>query len=128
MLAWRYLCPDRPPQPLHLPIDWLAVSLFVAWVIMVVLAFSWYQNWGGWTSIAFDTTVIFCVALPVLLAVRLRSGSCPDERLKRLLQIRVFVLAMMVRGLMLTQLVGVLTIVGLYPQGCATTRGSLRAG
>src|SRR5262249_10022989 len=42
------------------------------------------------------------------------SGLSPDEHLNRLLRTRVFVLAMMTRGLMLTHLVGVLTIVGLY--------------
>ena len=56
-LVWRYFRPDRPPRPMHLPIDWLAVTLFVAWVVAVVFAFSWYRKWGGWTSNAFAVTV-----------------------------------------------------------------------
>jgi hypothetical protein len=114
VLVWRYFRPDKPPQPIRLPIDWLAVTLFVAWVIAIVFAFSWYRKWGGWTSNAFAATVCLCVALPLVLAVWLGSGYSPDEHLKRLLRTRVFVLAMTMRGLMLLNLVAVLTIVGLY--------------
>src|ERR1700722_9250374 len=114
VLVWRYFRPDCPPRPMHLPIDWLAVTLFVAWVVAIVFAFSWYRKWGGWTSNAFATTVILCFALPVFLAAWLGSGYSPDEHLKRLLRTRIFILAMAVRGLMLTHLVGVLTIVGMY--------------
>jgi MFS family permease len=113
-LVWRYFRPDRPPRPMHLPIDWLAVTLFVAWVVAIVFAFSWYRKWGGWTSNAFATTVLLCVVLPVVLAVWLGSGYSPDEHLKRLLRTRVYVLAMTTRGLMLLNLVAVLTIVGMY--------------
>jgi MFS family permease len=113
-LVRRYFRPDRPPRPLHLPIDWLAVTLFVAWVVAVTFAFSWYRKWGGWTSNAFAVTVILCVVLPVVLVIWLGSGYSPDEHLKRLLRTRVYVLAMATRGLMLLHLVAVLTIVGLY--------------
>jgi DHA2 family multidrug resistance protein len=114
VLVYRYLRPDRPPQPVHLPIDWLALTVFVAWVVAIVIAFSWYRKWGGWTSNAFAVTVILCVTLPVVLVVWLGSGASPDEHLKRLLRTRVFVLAMTTRGLMLLNLVAVLTIVGIY--------------
>jgi len=114
VLVYRYLRPDRPPRPVHLPIDWLAVTLFTAWVVAIVFAFSWYRKWGGWTSNAFAATVVLCVTLPVVLAVWLGSGLSPDEHLKRLLRTRVFILAMTMRGLMLLNLVAVLTIVGLY--------------
>jgi MFS family permease len=114
VLVWRYFRPDRPPQPMHLPIDWLALTVFVAWIVAVVFAFGWYRKWGGWTSNTFAVTVILCVTLPVVLAVWLGSGFSPDEHLKRLLRSRTFVLSMMTRGVMLTQLVGVLTIVGNY--------------
>jgi len=50
----------------------------------------------------------------VVLGVWLGSDFSPDEHLKRLLRSRTFILAMMTRGLMLTQMVGVLTIIGLY--------------
>jgi len=79
-----------------------------------VIAFGWYRKWGGWTSNAFAVTVILCVTLPVVLMVWLGSDFSPDEHLKRLLRSRTFVLSMITRGLMLTQLVGVLTIIGLY--------------
>jgi MFS family permease len=114
VLVYRYFRPDRPPRPVHLPIDWLAVTLFVAWVVAMTFAFSWYRKWGGWTSNAFVLTVLLCVTLPVVLALWLGSGLSPDEHLKRLLRTRVFILAMTTRGLMLTLLVAVLTIVGLY--------------
>src|SRR5437660_6440092 len=114
VLVHRYFRPDRPPRPVSLPIDWLAVTLFTTWVVAVTFAFSWYRKWGGWTSNAFAATVLLCVALPVFLAFWLGSNISPDEHLKRLLRSRVFVLSMTIRGLMLTQLVGVLTIVGLY--------------
>jgi MFS family permease len=114
VLIHRYFRPDRPPKPLPLRIDWLAVTLFIAWVVAVLFAFSWYRKWGGWTSNAFAVTVLLCITLPIVLAVWLGSGLSPDEHLKRLLRTRVFILAMTTRGLMLLNLVAVLTIVGLY--------------
>jgi MFS family permease len=114
VLVWRYFRPDRPPQPMRLPIDWLALTVFVAWIVALVFAFGWYRKWGGWTSNAFSVTVVLCVTLPVLLAFWLGSDFSPDEHLKRLLRSRIFILSMMTRGVMLTQLVGVLTIVGIY--------------
>src|SRR5262245_58587833 len=114
VLVHRYFRPDRPPRPVSLPIDWLAVTVFTAWVVAVTFAFSWYRKWGGWTSNAFAATVLLCVALPVVLAAWLGSGYSPDEHLKRLLRTRVVILALTVRGLMLLHLVAVLTIVGLY--------------
>src|SRR2546430_15487220 len=114
VLVHRYFRPARPPRPVSLPIDWLAVTLFAAWVVAVTFAFSWYRKWGGWTSNAFAATVIVCVALPIVLAAWLGSGFSPDEHLKRLLRTRVFVLAMTGRGLMLLNLVAALTIGGLY--------------
>jgi MFS family permease len=114
VLVWRYFRPDRPPQPMRLHIDWLALALFVDWIVAIVIAFGWYRKWGGMTSNAFAVIVILCVTLPVVLVVWLGSDFSPDEHLKRLLRSGTFVLSMITRGLMLTQLVGVLTIVGLY--------------
>jgi MFS family permease len=114
VLVLRYLRADRPPRPMHLPIDWLAVTVFLVWVVAVLFAFSWYRKWGGWTSNQFAVTVILCIALPVFLAIWLGTNFSPDENLKRLLRTRVFILAMTTRGLMLTHLVAVLTIIGLY--------------
>ena len=114
VLVWRFFLPDRPLKPVSMTVDWLAPNLFVAWIVLMVFAFSWYRKWGGWTSNSFAVIVLLCVALPVVLVVYLGSNFSPDEHLKRLLRTRVFVLSMTVRGLMLTQLVGVMTIVGLY--------------
>jgi MFS family permease len=114
VLVWRYFLPDRPAAHVAMHVDWLAPSLFVVWVVAVVFAFSWYRKWGGWSSNAFVATVLLCVILPVILLVYLGSNYSPDEHLKRLLRTRIFVLSMTARGLMLTQLVGVLTIVSLY--------------
>ena len=52
--------------------------------------------------------------LPVFLLVWLGSDFSPDDHLKRLVRTRIFVLSMTIRGLMLTHLVAVLTIVGMY--------------
>ena len=52
--------------------------------------------------------------LPLVLGAWLGSGLSVDEHLKRLLRTRVFVLSMIIRGLMLLNLVAVLTIIGLY--------------
>jgi len=114
VLVKRYFRPDRPTRPMRLPIDWLAVTLFTGWVIAIVFVFSWYRKWGGWTSNAFAATAILCIALPVVLVLWLGSDFSPDEHLKRMVRTRVFMLAMTVRGLMLLNLVAVLTIVGLY--------------
>ena len=92
VLVWRFIRPDRPPKPMHVPIDWLAITVFVAWVVAVVFAFAWYRKWGGWSSNAFAATVALCVALPVVLVAWLGSGFSPDEHLKRLLRTRVYVL------------------------------------
>jgi MFS family permease len=114
VLVWRFFRPDVPQRPIHLPIDWLAVTVFVAWVVAIVFAFSWYRKWGGWTSNAFVATAALCVLLPAMLIFRFGSGASPDENLKRLLRNRVFILAMATRGLMLLNLVAVMTIVGMY--------------
>ena len=119
-LVWRFIRPDRPPQPIRLPIDWLVVTTFVAWIVAVVFAFGWYRKWGGWSSNEFAATVVLCVALPLVLVARLGSGLSPDEHLKRILRSRVYVLSLMTRGLMLLHMVAVLTIVGLY---CTELRG-----
>src|SRR5262249_51929500 len=104
VLVARYFLPDRPPQPMRIPIDWLAVTLFTGWLVAVVFAFSWYRKWGGWTSNAFATTVVLCAVLPVVLVLWLGSGFSPDEHLKRLLRTRAYVLAMGVRRLTLSPL------------------------
>jgi MFS family permease len=114
VLVRRYFRPDRPPKPIALPIDWASVTLFTAWVVAITFAFSWYRKWGGWTSNAFVLTATLCVVLPIVLAVWLGSGLSPDEHLKRLLRTRIFILSMTTRGLMLLNIVAVLTIVGLY--------------
>jgi MFS family permease len=113
-LVRHYFRADRPPKPIRLPIDWFAVTLFVAWIVAIVFAFSSYRKWGGWTSNTFALTVILCLSLPVVLIAWLGSGYSPDEHLNRLLRTRVYVLAMATRGLMLLHLVAVLTIIGLY--------------
>ena len=45
-LVWRYFRPDRPAKPMHLPIDWLAVTAFTAWVVAVVFAFELVSQVG----------------------------------------------------------------------------------
>jgi predicted MFS family arabinose efflux permease len=110
----RHLKHDRPPQPMRIPIDWLAVTVFTAWIVCILFAFKWYRKWGGWTSDEFAVVSTLCVVLPIVLAVWLGSGFSPDENLKRLLRSRVYVLAMLVRLLLLLNLGAVLAIVGQY--------------
>jgi len=119
-LVWRFIRPDRPPRPMHMPIDWLAVNAFVAWIVAITFAFAWYRKWGGWSSNEFAVTVAICIALPVFLVAWLGSGFSPDEHLKRILRSRVYVLCLTTRGLMLLHLVAVLTIIGMY---CTELRG-----
>ncbi len=120
ILVWRFILPDRPARPMRAPIDWLAITTFVAWIVAIVFAFSWYRKWGGWSSNIFVATVALCIVLPVGLAAWLGSGLSPDEHLKRILRTRVYVLALATRGLMLLHMVAVLTIVGMY---CTELRG-----
>jgi MFS family permease len=122
-LVWRFISPDRPPKPLRLPVDWLAITTFVAWIVAIVFAFGWYRKWGGWSSNEFVTTVILCCALPVVLVLWLGSGLSPDEHLKRILRSRVYIFSLTTRGLMLLHLVAVLTIIGMY---CTELRGYAR--
>jgi DHA2 family multidrug resistance protein len=110
----RYLKHDRPAKPVRIPLDWLAITMFTAWIVCLLFAFKWYRKWGGWTSNEFVVVSCLCVALPVVLAVWLGSGFGPDENLKRLLRSRVYVLAMMVRLLLLLNLGAALAIVGQY--------------
>jgi hypothetical protein len=120
LLVWKFIRPDRPPRPMHVPIDWLAVTAFVAWIVAVVFAFAWYRKWGGWSSNEFVATVVASVVLPIVLVAWLGSGYSPDEHLNRILRSRVYVLCLATRGLMLLHLVAVLSIVGLY---CTELRG-----
>jgi MFS family permease len=110
----RYLRPDRPPKPVHVPVDWFAVTTFIAWIVCLLFAFGWYRKWGGWTSNAFALTAILCVVLPLVLVAWLGSDFSPDEHLKRLLRTRVYVWSMWVRMLLLLNLAAVMAIVGQY--------------
>jgi MFS family permease len=120
VLVWFFFRPDRPPQPARLRLDWLAITGFVAWIIAIDFAFSWYRKWGGWSSNAFVTCVAICVALPLALGAWLGSGLSRDEHLKHVLGSRVYVLSLVTRGLMLLYMAAVLTIVGMY---CTELRG-----
>jgi MFS family permease len=123
-LVRRFVRPDRPPKPLRLRIDWVGVTLFVAWVVCLTFAFGWYRKWGGWTSDAFTATALLCLLLPVVLAVWVGAGLSASEHLRRMFRVRVYVLAMCVRTLMLLQLLAVLTLLANY---CVEVRGYPRA-
>jgi len=113
-LVRRFIKPDRPPKPMLLHIDWLAVTLLAGWAISLVFCFGWYRKWGGWSSNEFATTAVLAVVLPVLLVLRVASGTSADDHMRRIFRVRSYVLAMSVRMLLLVQLLAVLTLVAEY--------------
>jgi MFS family permease len=113
-LVRRFMRPDRPPKPLPMRIDWIAVSLLAGWAVAVLFAFGWYRKWGGWTSNTFTFLAVLSVVLPALLVLRVATGTSPDEHLRRIVRVRVYVLAMFVRLLLLLNLGVVLTLMAKY--------------
>jgi len=113
-LVLRFVKPDRPPQPLRLPIDWVGVTLFVAWIVSLAFTFGWYRKWGGGTSNAFMTIVLLALVLPFAQIAWVGSGLAASEHFRRMIRVRVYVLAMCVRMLMLLQMLAVLTIMAKY--------------
>src|SRR5215471_3564506 len=63
-LVGRFVKPDRPARPLPLRIDWISVTLLVAWIISLTFTFGWYRKWGGWSSNTFTVTVLVALLLP----------------------------------------------------------------
>jgi MFS family permease len=118
-LVRRFVKPDRPAQPLPLRIDWVSVTLFVAWIVSVTFAFGWYRKWGGWTSNAFTATASLAIVLPFALAAWVGAGLTVSEHFNRMFRVRGYVLAMCVRMLLLVQLLAVLTLMATY---CVTLR------
>jgi MFS transporter, DHA2 family, multidrug resistance protein len=113
-LVRRFIKPDRPPKPLLLQIDWLAVSLLSGWAVSLVFSFGWYRKWGGAASNEFATTAVLALVLPVLLVMRVATGLTFNEHLRRIFRVRSYVLAMCVRMLLLVQLLVVLTLMAQY--------------
>jgi hypothetical protein len=116
-LVRRFVKPDRPPRPLPLRIDWIAVTLFAIWIVSLTFTFGWYRKWGGWTSNAFTVTALLSLLLPIGLTAWVGGGLSPNEHLHRMFRVRVYVLAMCVRMLMLVQLLAVLTLMANYCLG-----------
>ena len=114
VLVRLFFRPDRPPKPLPLRIDWLAVTLLAGWIVSLAFTFGWYRKWGGWSSDEFTAFALASILLPVLLIVRVASGSGLDEHLTRMLKVRGYVIAMCVRMLLLVNLLAVLTFVAAY--------------
>ena len=113
-LVRRFVKPDRPPNPQPSNVKWIGISIFVAWIVSLVFTFGWYRKWGGWTSNAFTATALFTILMPILIIVRIATSSALGEHLRRMLRVRVYVLAMCVRMLMLLQLLAVLTLMANY--------------
>jgi MFS family permease len=114
VLVRAFFRPDRPPKPLPLRIDWLAVSLLAGWVVSLAFTFGWYRRWGGWSSDEFAAVAIAAVVLPALIVVRVWGGSSPDEHLMRILKVRGYLIAICTRTLLLVNLLAVLTVVAVY--------------
>jgi MFS family permease len=114
VLVRAFFRPDRPPKPLPLRIDWLAVTLFAAWIVSLAFTFGWFRKWGGWSSDEFTAVAIASVILPVLIVVRVWGGSSPDVHLTRVLKVRGYLIAMCTRTLLLLNLLAVLTVIAVY--------------
>jgi MFS family permease len=123
-LVRRFVKPDRPPRPLPLRIDWIGLTLFVAWIVSLAFLFGWYRKWGGWTSNAFTATAVLAMLLPVALVAWVGSGLSASEHIRRMFRVRTYVWAMCVRTLMLLQLLAVLTLMARY---CTALRDYPRA-
>src|ERR1043165_4440728 len=119
-LVLRFVKPDRPAKPLLLRIDWIAVSLFTAWVVSLAFLFGWYRKWGGWASNDFAATAVLVFLLPVVLVAWVGAGSAVSDHFRRMFRVRVYVLAMCLRTLMLLQLLAGLTVLAKY---CTELRG-----
>lgn len=114
-LVRRFIRPDRPAQPVLLRVDWVAVTLFVAWIVSLIFAFGWYRKWGGWTSNRFTIIALSGFLLPCAAVVW--AGLTPREHLRRMFRIRLYVLAMSTRMLLLMQIAAVLTVLANYLVG-----------
>jgi MFS family permease len=113
-LVRRFVKPDRPSKPQPMNVKWIGITVFVAWVVSLVFTFGWYRKWGGWTSSAFTATALFAMLAPVAMIARIATSAGPGEHVRRMLRVRVYVLAMCVRMLMLLQLLAVLTLMAEY--------------
>ena len=113
-LVIRFVKPDRPPKPMLLRIDWMGVTLFVAWIVSLTFIFGWYRKWGGWSSNAFTATAVLAILLPAAILAWVGSGLSASEHFQRMFRVRIYVLAMCVRMLMLLQLLAVLTLIATY--------------
>jgi MFS family permease len=116
-LVRSFVKPDRPPKPLLLPFPWVGVTLFAAWVVGLLFTFGWYRKWGGWSSNEFTVTALLVVLPPAALIAWVAVSRGVGEHLRRMLRVRVYVLAMCVRMLLLLQLLAVLTVMAKYLTG-----------
>jgi MFS transporter, DHA2 family, multidrug resistance protein len=114
LLTMWFIPSDRPKQPLRLRLDWVAVTMLVGTVVSFMFLFNWYRKWQGWSSNAFAATAILATVLLVALVIWVAGGLTPDEHLRRMFRIRVYVGAWCVRMLLLVELGAVLGLMGKY--------------
>jgi len=113
-LVLRFIRPDRPATPRAVPMDWVVVTIFSAWLTCMLFTFGWYRKWGGWSSNAFATTASLSMLLPLVLVAWVRSRKTSEEGLPRLLRVRTYVLAMVARTLLLVNFSAVEAILAKY--------------
>ncbi len=114
VLVERFIRPDRPPKPLPLRLDWVAVTLMAAWAVSLLFLCGWYRRWGGWSGNAWAVTALLAVVLPAALLAWVASGFSRAEHLQRMLRVRAYVCAMCIRMLLLLNLGIVMTIIAKY--------------
>jgi len=93
-LVRQFIKPDRPAKPMRLRIDWIGVTLFVAWIVSLTFIFGWYRKWGGWTSNAFSLSAVICARLADRSDRVVRRRFAVSEHFRRMFRVRGYVLAM----------------------------------
>ena len=89
-LVLRFIKPDRPAQPLPLRIDWVGVTLVVAWIVSVHVHLGLVSQVGRLDIQRLHRAVLIALILPFLLvawvgaglAVASNSQDVPGPRLR----------------------------------------------
>ena len=108
-LVLRFIRPDRPPKPLPAPVRLDRRDALRAWVVVPAVHLRLVPQVGRLVvATRSPRSRPWLHHPPFVLLPGLGSGCRPDEHLRRLVRIRVYVLAMCVRVLLLVNFAAVL--------------------